>query len=100
MILFIAGLQRIPDALYEAAYVDGAKPGWQVFRYITFPQLRPTSIAVLLLSLIAAYQAFDEFYNLLGNARGYPTSAGRRWSTCTTSWPRAARTSGTAAPAR
>ena len=66
MILFIAGLQRIPDTLYEAAYVDGAKPGWQVFRHITFPQLRPTSIAVLLLSLIAAYQAFDEFFNIIG----------------------------------
>ncbi|MGW0228462.1 carbohydrate ABC transporter permease [Actinopolymorpha singaporensis] len=67
MILFIAGLQRIPTDLYEAAYVDGAKPGWQVFRHITFPQLRATSIAVLLLNLIAAYQAFDEFYNLVGN---------------------------------
>ncbi|GAA2757787.1 carbohydrate ABC transporter permease [Actinopolymorpha rutila] len=67
MILFIAGLQRIPTDLYEAAYVDGAKPGWQVFRFITFPQLRATSIAVLLLNLIAAYQAFDEFYNLVGN---------------------------------
>ena len=67
MILFIAGLQRIPTELYEAAYVDGAKPGWQTFRYITFPQLRATSIAVLLLNLIAAYQAFDEFYNLVGN---------------------------------
>ncbi|MFD2078417.1 multiple sugar transport system permease protein [Actinopolymorpha cephalotaxi] len=67
MILFIAGLQRIPTELYEAAYVDGAKPGWQVFRFITFPQLRATSIAVLLLNLIAAYQAFDEFYNLVGN---------------------------------
>ncbi|MET9022446.1 sugar ABC transporter permease [Actinopolymorpha sp. NPDC004070] len=66
MILFIAGLQRIPTELYEAAYVDGAKPGWQVFRFITFPQLRATSIAVLLLNLIAAYQAFDEFYNLVG----------------------------------
>ncbi|AHI01114.1 carbohydrate ABC transporter permease [Kutzneria albida] len=75
MILFIAGLQRIPATLYEAAYVDGAKPGWQVFRYITLPQLRPTSVAVLLLSLIAAYQAFDEFYNLLGTAQGYPDFA-------------------------
>ncbi|MBV8932365.1 MAG: sugar ABC transporter permease [Kutzneria sp.] len=75
MILFIAGLQRIPTSLYEAAYVDGANPGWQVFRHITLPQLRPTSIAVLLLSLIAAYQAFDEFYNLLGNSRGYPDFA-------------------------
>jgi multiple sugar transport system permease protein len=67
MILFIAGLQRINPALYEAAYVDGAKPGWQTFRFITWPQLRATSVAVLLLNLIAAYQAFDEFYNLLGN---------------------------------
>jgi multiple sugar transport system permease protein len=67
MILFIAGLQRISPTLYEAAYVDGAKPGWQVFRYITWPQLRATSVAVLLLNLIAAYQAFDEFYNLVGN---------------------------------
>ncbi|ONI69328.1 sugar ABC transporter permease [Kribbella sp. ALI-6-A] len=67
MILFIAGLQRISPALYEAAYVDGAKPGWQVFRHITWPQLRATAVAVLILNLIAAYQAFDEFYNLLGN---------------------------------
>ncbi|TCO51463.1 multiple sugar transport system permease protein [Kribbella antiqua] len=67
MILFIAGLQRISPTLYEAAYVDGASPGWQTFRYITLPQLRTTSVAVLILNLIAAYQAFDEFYNLLGN---------------------------------
>jgi multiple sugar transport system permease protein len=68
IILFLAGLQRIPHELYEAAFVDGAKPGWQTFRYITVPQLRTTSVAVLLLNLIAAYQAFDEFYNLLGNS--------------------------------
>ncbi|WP_308282929.1 carbohydrate ABC transporter permease [Pseudonocardia nigra] len=68
IILFLAGLQRISPELYEAAFVDGAKPGWQTFRYITLPQLRTTSVAVLLLNLIAAYQAFDEFYNLLGNS--------------------------------
>jgi multiple sugar transport system permease protein len=68
MILFLAGLQRISPELYEAARVDGAKTGWQTFRYITFPQLRATSVAVLLLLLIAAYQAFDEFFNLLGNS--------------------------------
>ncbi|MBB6417269.1 carbohydrate ABC transporter permease [Streptomyces sp. AK010] len=65
MILFIAALQNIPDELYEAAAIDGAKSGWQTFRYITLPQLRATSTAVLLLLLVAAYQAFDEFYNLL-----------------------------------
>jgi multiple sugar transport system permease protein len=68
MILFLAGLQRISPELYEAAEVDGAKIGWQTFRYITFPQLRATSVAVLLLLLINAYQAFDEFFNLLGNS--------------------------------
>ena len=52
MILFLAGLQRISPELYEAAAVDGAKRGWQTFRYITLPQLRATSVAVLLLLLI------------------------------------------------
>ena len=49
MILFIAGLQRIPQHLYEAAWIDGATRGWQTLRYITLPQLRTTSVAVLLL---------------------------------------------------
>jgi multiple sugar transport system permease protein len=75
MILFIAGLQRISRHLYEAAWIDGAKPGWQTLRHITLPQLRTTTVAVLLLNLIAAYQAFDEFYNVLGTARGYPPFA-------------------------
>lgn len=68
MILFIAGLQRIPAELYEAADVDGAKRGWQQFRYVTFPQLQATSVAVLLLLFINAFQAFDEFFNLMGNS--------------------------------
>ncbi|MFF4591242.1 carbohydrate ABC transporter permease [Streptomyces sp. NPDC000345] len=65
MILFLAALQNIPSELYEAAAIDGARPGWQTFRYITLPQLRATSTAVILLLLVAAYQAFDEFFNLL-----------------------------------
>jgi multiple sugar transport system permease protein len=75
LILFIAALQRIPDQLYEAAWLDGAKPGWQTLRYITLPQLRATAVAVLLLNLINAYQAFDEFYNIMGDSRGYPPFA-------------------------
>ncbi|MFC9498462.1 MULTISPECIES: carbohydrate ABC transporter permease [unclassified Streptomyces] len=75
MVLFLAGLQRISPTLYEAAAVDGARPGWQVFRHITFPQLRATSVAVVLLLVINAFQAFDEFYNLLSDARGYPPYA-------------------------
>jgi multiple sugar transport system permease protein len=75
MILFLAGLKRIPTSLYEAAAMDGASPGWQTFRYITFPQLRATSVAVLVLLLINAYQSFDEFYNLLATSAGYPPYA-------------------------
>lgn len=70
MIIFIAGLQDIPRELYEAANVDGAKKGWTTFRYITFPMLRNTSVAVLLLTTIAAFQAFDEFYNVMGSFVG------------------------------
>jgi multiple sugar transport system permease protein len=66
MILFIAALQEIDTTLYEAAQVDGAKLGWYTFWTITFPLLRNTSIAVLMLNFIAAFQAFDEFINILG----------------------------------
>ncbi|MFD7456910.1 MULTISPECIES: carbohydrate ABC transporter permease [unclassified Streptomyces] len=65
MILFLAALQNIPQELYEAAAIDGARPGLQTFRHVTLPQLRATSTAVILLLLVAAYQAFDEFFNLL-----------------------------------
>ncbi|MEU1307918.1 sugar ABC transporter permease [Streptomyces cinnamoneus] len=75
MLLFLAGLQRIPVRLYEAAALDGARPGWQTFRHITFPALRTTSVAVVLLLVVGAFQAFDEFYNLLSDARGYPPYA-------------------------
>jgi multiple sugar transport system permease protein len=67
MIIFIAGLQEIPRELYEAAAVDGAKGGWQRFIYITFPLLRNASISILLLNVIAAFQAFDEFFNIMSN---------------------------------
>jgi multiple sugar transport system permease protein len=67
MIIFIAGLQDIPRELYEAASVDGASGGWQTFRYITFPGLRNVSISILLLNVIAAFQAFDEFFNIMSN---------------------------------
>ena len=68
MIIFLAGLQEIPKSLYEAAAVDGAEKGWKTFRHITFPLLRNTSISVMLLLFIEAFQAFDEFRNILGGS--------------------------------
>jgi len=59
MILYLAGLQGIPKALYEAAEVDGAK-GWQKFWYITVPQLKHITFLVVTLGLIGTLQMFDQ----------------------------------------
>lgn len=74
MILFIAGLNKIPAETYEAAALDWAS-GWRMIRNITLPQLRATSVAVSMLLLIGAFQAFDEFFNLLGTMGSYPPYA-------------------------
>ncbi|MER5612523.1 sugar ABC transporter permease [Streptomyces sp. NPDC002215] len=66
MVLFLAGLQAIPKELYEAAALDGAT-GRRLLTRITLPMLRNTSVAVLMLLFIAAFQAFDEFYNLFNS---------------------------------
>lgn len=66
MVLFLAGLQAIPKETYEAAAMDGAT-GPSLLRRITLPMLRNTSVAVLMLQFIAAFQAFDEFYNLFNS---------------------------------
>ncbi|MGP4101327.1 carbohydrate ABC transporter permease [Nonomuraea sp. KM90] len=78
MILFLAGIQQIPAQLYEAARVDGAESEARLFRHITWPMLRNTSVAVTLLLIINAFQAFDEFYNILAsNLSGLGGADGR-----------------------
>ncbi len=74
LILFKAGLNPIDPQLYEAAALDGAS-AWRRFRHVTFPLLRPTSVAVAMLLLFNAFQAFDEFYNTLNTVGGYPPYA-------------------------
>lgn len=61
MLILLAGLQAIPSDLYEAAEMDGASP-WRVLRKITLPLLMPTLLVVTVLSLIKAFQAFEELY--------------------------------------
>lgn len=68
MIILLAGLQEIPKSLYEAAAMDGVKNWWQSLVYVTLPQLKATTISVVMLNMIAAFQAFDEFYNILGGS--------------------------------
>ena len=59
MVIYLAGLQEIPHSLYEAAQVDGAN-GWQQFTNITLPQLRNTTIFVVLSTTIMAFKLFDQ----------------------------------------
>lgn len=58
MALLLAGLQGIPEELYEAADIDGAS-GWSKFRHVTLPLLRPALVATLLLGLIYTFKVFD-----------------------------------------
>jgi multiple sugar transport system permease protein len=71
MIIFLAGLQDIPRDSYEAATVDGANAVHQ-FRKITLPLLKPTSVFVLIISFISAFQLFDPIFVLTG---GGPANA-------------------------
>ena len=57
-----------------SAELDGAG-AWNRFRHVTWPLLRPTSVAVSMLLAFNAFQAFDEFYNTLSTASGYPPYA-------------------------
>ncbi len=61
MIIFIAGLQQIPDELYEAATLDGAGK-WRQFRHVTLPMLAPTFLFVGIVVAIGQLQIFAEPY--------------------------------------
>lgn len=63
MLYFMAGLNAIDTSLYESASIDGAN-GWQKFRYISLPLLRPTTIYVLTISIYAGLAMFMESYML------------------------------------
>ncbi|HXM38696.1 MAG TPA: sugar ABC transporter permease [Gemmatimonadales bacterium] len=68
MVVFLAGLQRIPQAYLDAARIDGAS-AWQRFWRITFPLLRPVTLFVLATGIISAFQVFTYVYVL---TRGGP----------------------------
>jgi multiple sugar transport system permease protein len=65
-LLLLAGLQPIPNDLYEAAEVDGATR-WQKFRRITLPLLHPVILVAVALRTIGAFRVFDIIYVLTGN---------------------------------
>ncbi|QIN81953.1 ABC transporter permease subunit [Rubrobacter tropicus] len=71
LVLLLAGLQGIPEELYEAAAVDGAT-GLTKFRYVTLPLLRPALLATLVLGLIYTFKVFDVIW---ATTRGGPVSS-------------------------
>jgi multiple sugar transport system permease protein len=72
MLFFLAGMQTIPPALYEAASIDGAGPVRQFFR-ITLPLLNPTLLFVLVTDVIGSFQIFDSVYVMTQGGPGSST---------------------------
>ena len=70
-IFFLAGLQLIPDELYESARIDGGG-GWRIFRHITLPLLRPVFLVVVVYETMTAILTFDTIYVMTG---GGPANA-------------------------
>lgn len=67
MLIYLAGLQGIPEELYEAALLDGANP-IQKFWYVTIPMLSPTIFFNLIMSIIGSFQVFGAAFVMTGGA--------------------------------
>ncbi len=63
MVIYIAGLQQIPQELYEAAEMDGATR-WQQFKNVTWPMSIPTTIVVMAYTTIQSFRAFDLIFSM------------------------------------
>jgi len=72
MVLFLAGLQAIPQEYYEAAAMDGAGR-WRTFWNITLPSLRPTTFLVLVLLSVSSFKVFDLIFVMTGGGPGRAT---------------------------
>lgn len=71
MLMLLAGLQTIPDELYESASIDGANE-WQKFWYITIPSLKPVWSTLLLVNLITNVYSFNIVIMMFGHGAGFP----------------------------
>ncbi|RRJ66804.1 sugar ABC transporter permease [Paenibacillus oralis] len=72
MIIYLAGLQGIPQEMNEAASIDGAN-GWQQFRHITFPLLAGSVTVCMVLSMISALKIFDQIAVMTDGGPGFET---------------------------
>lgn len=73
MVFFLAALQGVPDEMYEAAEIDGARR-WSQFRYITLPFISPTILLVSVLTIAGAFQVFAQVLLLTGGGPGLSTT--------------------------
>ena len=69
MVVYLAGLQGIPESYYEAAELDGAGKGWKSFIHITWPLLKPTTLFVTIMMLFFSFRGFAQFHAM---TRGGP----------------------------
>lgn len=72
-IIYLAGLQGIPEELYEAAIIDGTN-NWQRFFHITFPMLTPTTFFIVIISILASFKVWDLVYVMTSGGPGYSTN--------------------------
>jgi raffinose/stachyose/melibiose transport system permease protein len=79
MVLFLAGLQSIPQELVEAARTDGASRR-QVFRHVTIPGLRPAIVVVISLTIINSLKAFELIIGMTGGGPAQRTQLLALWS--------------------
>jgi len=61
MVVYLAGIQSIPNDLYEAARIDGAGP-WHRLRYVTIPMLSPSTLFLMVMGIIGSFQVFTQIY--------------------------------------
>jgi ABC-type sugar transport system permease subunit len=71
-VIFHTGLQEIPTEYYDAAMIDGSNAA-QLFRYITFPLLRPVTLFIVIIALVHSFKIFDQVYVMTAGGPYYAT---------------------------
>lgn len=72
LVIFVAGLQAIPEDLYEVANIEGASR-WQRFRYVTWPMIAPSATIVMAYTTIQSFKAFDLIFAMTRGGPNYST---------------------------
>lgn len=72
-IIYLASLQGVPRHLEEAAMIDGAN-GWQIFRNVTVPQLRPVTFFCMIMAVMGSFKVFDQVYVMTAGGPGQATT--------------------------